>query len=166
MKKVIIPLFIIVTLLIINSSEYVVIPYDSVRLRIIPSSNNPEDVFVKERLTEELVSLLNSVNSKEEIKSIVPKVEQKVKEVFKKYDYDENYTISYGSNYFPKKIYKDVLYDEGYYESLVVTIGKGKGSNFWCVLFPPLCNLEVDNTEDVTYKFKVKEIIDSFLNKI
>ena len=79
---------------------------------------------------------------------------------------EQTFSINYGLNYFPEKNYKGVRYEEGNYESLVVTIGKGKGSNFWCVLFPPLCNLEVDNTEDVTYKFKVKEIIDSFLNKI
>ena len=46
------------------------------------------------------------------------------------------------------------------YESLLVTLGKGKGKNWWCVLFPPLCLMETD--ENVEYKFYVKEIIDKY----
>ncbi|MBQ9011225.1 MAG: stage II sporulation protein R, partial [Bacilli bacterium] len=53
--------------------------------------------------------------------------------------------------------YKGVKYKEGYYESLLVTLGKGKGDNWWCVLFPPLCLIEADESSDVQYKSFVKE---------
>ena len=50
------------------------------------------------------------------------------------------------------------------YESLVITLGKGEGDNWWCVLFPPLCLLEEnENTQDVEYHFLVKDIIDKYL---
>ena len=56
------------------------------------------------------------------------------------------------------------MYEEGDYESVVITLGNGEGSNFWCVLFPPLCLLdENDTTEDVDYKFFVKELIDKYI---
>ena len=167
MKKFIIFLFIIVTILLFKTSEYIVIPNEAVRFRVISSTNNAEDIYMKEILTKEIVPLLEYVNEESDINESVPKIDKKVKEVFKKYNYNEEYKINYGKNYFPKKIYKDVLYNDGYYKSLVITIGKGSGSNFWCVLFPPLCKMEItDETKDVKYKFKVKEIIDKFLNKI
>jgi stage II sporulation protein R len=67
-------------------------------------------------------------------------------------------------NYFPRKEYKDVIYEEGEYESLVVEIGDAKGDNFWCVLFPPLCLLEgeEENKESIKYTSFIKEIIDKY----
>jgi len=37
------------------------------------------------------------------------------------------------------------LYKEGYYESLVVTLGDGHGKNWWCVMFPPLCFVDISS---------------------
>ena len=53
---------------------------------------------------------------------------------------------------------------EGNYESLVVKLGEGKGENFWCVLFPPLCLLEAEESDkdEVEYKSFIKEIIDKY----
>ena len=72
--------------------------------------------------------------------------------------------MNYGINYFPEKKYKGVIYEEGYYESLVITLGKGNGENWWCVLFPPLCLMEGEdnNTDEVEYKSFVKEMIDKY----
>ena len=69
-------------------------------------------------------------------------------------------------NYFPEKVYKGVKYEEGEYESFVVTLGNGMGKNWWCVLFPPLCLLEAEETEETTeveYKFFISELIDKYL---
>lgn len=70
-----------------------------------------------------------------------------------------NFKVKYGNNYFPKKEYKGITYEEGYYESLVVEIGEAKGDNFWCVLFPSLCLLETEETTEVEYKLGVLELI-------
>ena len=61
------------------------------------------------------------------------------------------------------KDYVGVKYPEGEYESLVITLGEGKGDNWWCVLFPPLCLVEAEEHTDVEYKFFVKEIIDKYM---
>ena len=78
---------------------------------------------------------------------------------------NQTFQINYGMNYFPEKVYKGVKYADGDYQSLVVTLGEGKGDNWWCVLFPPLCLLEAEETEETTeveYQFFVKELIDQF----
>ena len=61
------------------------------------------------------------------------------------------FEINFGLNYFPKKEFKGITYDEGYYESVVVTLGEGLGDNWWCVLFPPLCMLEAEESTEVEY---------------
>ena len=72
------------------------------------------------------------------------------------------YNINYGLNYFPKKEYKGITYKEGYYESLVITLGEGAGENWWCVLFPPFCMLDATETEEdqVEYDFFLFELFD------
>ena len=77
---------------------------------------------------------------------------------------EAEYTIKYGMNYFPKKEYQGVIYEEGEYESLVVEIGDAQGDNFWCVLFPPLCLLEgeEENKDNIEYTSFIKEIIEKY----
>ena len=55
-------------------------------------------------------------------------------------------------------------YNAGNYESLVIKLGKAKGNNFWCVLFPPLCMVEEDKSlkGKVEYKSYVKELLDKY----
>ena len=43
------------------------------------------------------------------------------------------------SCYFPDKRYGDIIFPEGEYEALRITLGSGKGHNWWCVLYPSLC---------------------------
>ena len=75
-----------------------------------------------------------------------------------------NYDINYGQNYFPEKEYKGIIYPEGNYESLVITLGDGIGSNFWCVLFPPLCLIDNsrEDISDVDYQLYVKKLLKGF----
>lgn len=53
------------------------------------------------------------------------------------YGYSVNVDI--GRTYFPTKEYGDVTLPAGYYNAVRVIIGEGKGKNWWCVMFPPLC---------------------------
>ena len=82
------------------------------------------------------------------------------------YDYvlikNDEYKLIVDDNYFPKKVYKGVEYKEGLYESLVVTLGKGEGNNWWCVLFPPICMIEAEESSDIEYTTMVKEVINKY----
>ncbi len=168
-KKTIILIIIAVIIIILvnNKQDNIMIPKESIRIRIISNSNEEidvkEKVKVKKNVEKELYSLLKSANSIDEAKSLINSNLDKLNIII-----DNTTTlkhdISFGYNYFPKKIYKGIVYDEGLYDSLVITLGSGNGDNWWCVLFPPLCLLEDnDNTKDVEYKFFVKEIIDKYL---
>lgn len=168
MKKAIIILAIIIMILSINKKEAVTIPKESIRFRIIANSNNTEDQKLKKEVLQQLKNNIKQFNSatnindsREIIKKEIPSFDEIVKNTLKESEYQEDYNINYGTNYFPEKKYKNVVYPEGYYESLVVTLGEGEGNNFWCVLFPPLCLVD-KNQEDVEYTSIIKEIIDKY----
>ena len=169
LKKTIILVFsaVLIIFLCQEKSQKVIIPKNSIRIRIIANSNSSTDLLkkmqIKDEIENKIYDLLKDVNSIEEAREIISLNLDKLNIILE--EETDDFKISFGNNYFPKKVYKDVIYEEGNYESLVITLGQGKGDNWWCVLFPPLCLLENnDNTKDVEYKFFIKEIIDKYKN--
>lgn len=162
-------LFIICALFVlVLISNYItkenLIPEDAIRIRVIANSNSEDDQNLKIKIKDEIETLLYSrlkdVKNIDEADVIIKKELPSVKEIIDKYTVD--YKINYGLNYFPKKKYKGVEYDEGNYKSLVVTLGNGLGDNWWCVLFPPLCLLEAQDSTDVEYHSYVVDLINKY----
>ena len=100
------------------------------------------------------------VFSVEYIKKELPTFEKIISRTLQENQAKKDFKIQYGNNYFPKKEYDNIIYEEGEYESLVVSIGKGTGKNYWCVLFPPLCF--IDETKEVQYTSWIKEILEKY----
>lgn len=155
-----------------KTNEYVIVPNESIRFRIIPNSNSIEDIYMKEKVKESISNVINEIETSDNIDetrkniiSSIPKVESSIDTLFIENNYDKTYKVKYGMNYFPEKIYKGVKYPEGNYESMVVEIGNASGDNYWCVLFPPLCMIEAEESEDIEYKFFISEIINKFLKR-
>ena len=174
MKKTIVLLISIFIFYIFISdvmSSNLEIPQDAIRIRIVPNSNSKYDqqikIKVKDKLKISLYDLLkntkNSNQAKKVIKNNLDNIENDIKNVLQKENYNKKYNVNFGNNYFPEKEYKGVKYKEGYYESLLVTLGEGKGDNWWCVLFPPLCLIEAEESTDAEYKSLVKTLIDKYL---
>lgn len=64
---------------------------------------------------------------------------------------------------FPTRVYEDLTLDAGYYDALILELGSGKGDNWWCVVYPPLCF--TGGECGYVYKSKILEIIESFKKK-
>ena len=166
MKKKI--FLILLLLIIINvyqiTNEIVIIPNSSIRLRVIPNSNEANDIYIKEKvknyLENNIYSLTKNTKDIDTARSIIkeslPTIEENISSIFENNNYSLPYEVNYGNNYFPQKIYKGVTYEEGYYESLVIKIGDANGDNWWCVLFPNFCL--VDTKEKHEYKLYFKEL--------
>ena len=161
MKKALIIISIVILLLSITKTN-TRIPNDSIRFRVIADSNGIESQELKQKVVENLKSNLintnkftNIVETRKYIEENIPLFTNIVDKTLNDNNSNEDFHINYGKNYFPEKTYDNETYPEGDYESLVVTIGKGLGQNFWCVLFPPLC---FDEKEDYHYKSFIKEI--------
>lgn len=151
--------------------ENIEIPADAIRIRILANSNDEYDQSVKEKVKENMqeymYDLLRSTDNVEEAESIINKnldnINRQVKNTLQLLDYNLPYKINFGLNYFPEKEYKGVKYESGYYESLLITLGKGEGDNWWCVLFPPLCLIEAEESTEIEYKSFIKEILDKYV---
>ena len=175
MKKIIfLFLGIIITYILIGNvlANNNLIPDEAIRIRVIANSNSEYDQEiknkVKEKLEYDMYNILKNTNDLDEARNLISgnldNVEKNIYKTLQEENYKLPFSINFGLNYFPKKEFKGITYDEGYYESVVVTLGEGLGNNWWCVLFPPLCMLEAEetNTTDVEYTTMVKTIIDKY----
>lgn len=174
MKKFILLLMTITIVSLVSdiNCEKTIIPKEAIRFRVIANSNSQEDqalkVKVKDNLEKDISKVLKNettlTSSRTALENNLLLFEKNINNTLKKENSQTTFRINYGMNYFPEKEYKNVIYKEGNYESLVVTLGDGLGENFWCVLFPPLCLLEgeEENTKDVEYHILVKDVLKKY----
>ena len=171
-KTIIIFMIMILAYLIIGNvvATNDIIPDDAIRIRVIANSNSAYDQEIKNKVKEQveydMYNILKNTKKIEEarkkIQDNLSVVEEDIDETLQKEEYKLPFKVNFGLNYFPEKEFKGIKYKEGYYESVVVTLGDGLGDNWWCVLFPPLCLIEAEESTDVEYTTLVKAIIDKY----
>lgn len=123
------------------------------RLHVIANSDSIEDQNLKYIVRDKLIEYMNSISSSSTSKEDAIKVAYEHKDDFYKiakqtivdngFNYDVNVEI--GNFAFPTKTYGDISFPAGYYDALRVKIGEAKGQNWWCVMFPPLCFVNVSS---------------------
>ena len=121
------------------------------RLHVIANSDSKEDQDLKYKVRDSILDYINeeavNCSSKEEVISLAQEKKQELYDIAKKviekngYNYDVN--ISIGNFEFPTKTYGDISFPAGNYDALRVEIGESNGQNWWCVMFPPLCFVDV-----------------------
>jgi stage II sporulation protein R len=127
-----------------------VIPEEAIRLRILANSDLDKDQNVKrlvrDEVNKEITEWVGSLTSQKEAKNVIkaglPELQQIAEEVVASEGLDQNVQIDFGKVDFPTKLYGQYLYPAGEYEAVLITLGKGEGANWWCVLYPPLCFLD------------------------
>lgn len=169
MKKIILILTLLITVFIYKEVKNtdIIIPNNAIRLRVIPNSNSILDQNMKNKvktyLENNTYNLIkdedNKEIAKEKIKNNIPIIEENIKEIFTENNYNMNFNVNYGYNYFPEKEYRGLKYSEGYYESIVISIGEAEGDNWWCVLFPNLCIVDLEAKDNLEYKSWIIEKI-------
>lgn len=170
MKKIIVILFFFTVIFLSkNEQKTISLPQNTIRFRIIANSNGLKDQEIKAKIRNELenklITTTNLSYDYNKTKNLIANKIETVKKVIEEYNID--YDLNFGENYFPEKKYKGLTFAAGNYESLVITLGSGLGSNWWCILFPPLCLLEAQekNYDEITYKSFIQEQIEKVLNK-
>ena len=130
---------------IIPTKEECQIYESCVRLHVIANSDNEEDQALKLKVRDELVKIVAQydVNSKEEalerVKNDREELERRAKSVIEENGYSYDVRIEIGLERYPTRNYDGFSLPAGEYTSVRVIIGEGKGQNWWCVLYPPLC---------------------------
>lgn len=170
---------------------------DSVfRLHVIANSDSDEDQKLKYIVRDSVINYINEISShassKEDVMKIaqdnISEIETIAKQTIIEHGYNYNVTVNIGNFFFPSKKYGDITFPPGYYDALKIEIGEANGQNWWCVMFPPLCfvdvtsgvvpdeskehlknslsqeeyNLISNNSPDVEIKFKIVEVLQNF----
>lgn len=123
------------------------------RLHVIANSDEKEDQELKLKVRDSVLSYMNeiceNVTTKEEAILIANEHIDEFKEIalntIHENGYDYLVNIRIGNFSFPTKTYGDISLPSGYYDALRIEIGKAKGQNWWCVMFPPLCFVDVSS---------------------
>ncbi|MFE6074373.1 stage II sporulation protein R [Paenibacillus sp. NPDC057886] len=129
------------------------IPEQSIRLRILANSDAAGDQLVKREIRDavvaqmdEWVTELENPQSLEEARGVIrqhlSEIEDRVGEELANRGLTYSYQVELGVVPFPTKLYGGTVYPAGDYEAVRITLGKGDGQNWWCVLFPPLCFID------------------------
>ena len=70
-------------------------------------------------------------------------IERLSHDIITRWGKDYSVEVLLGQANFPTKQYGDIILPAGEYEACRIIIGEGKGQNWWCVMFPPLCYVDV-----------------------
>ena len=138
------------------------------RFHVIADSNQKTDQdlklevrsFLLDRISQGLAEESGSSRSKESTASYVRlhknELEQDANEFIRNNGFSYEAEIEVGVSHFPTKTYGDMLFPAGDYDAVRVVLGKGKGRNWWCVLYPGLCftnsyHTDIDETASESY---------------
>ena len=125
---------------------------DSVfRLHVIANSDSKEDQELKYKVRDKVLEYMNLISknctSKEDVINLAKTHQEEFKNiaqnVIKENGYNYNVNIYIGKYDFPTKTYGDISFPAGNYDCLRIEIGESQGQNWWCIMFPPLCFVDV-----------------------
>ena len=142
------------------------------RIHIRANSNESIDQNIKYQVKDCLVKYLTpyiaDCKSKRQAEVLLKEkeeyLENTVDNLLKSNGFSYRSNIVVRSELFPTRVYEDFTLEEGFYDAVIVELGKAEGDNWWCVVYPPLCF--TGNESGIVYKSKILEIIKEFENSL
>lgn len=134
-----------------TKSTVSVLSHSAIRFHILANSDSVSDQTLKMRVKESVVNYIyektGDFKTVDEAKNFILNNDKTIKSIATKAiadnGYDYTVSLTFGFSDFPVKTYGDVIFPKGTYTSYTIKIGNGKGHNWWCVLYPPLCFVDV-----------------------
>lgn len=129
-----------------------------IRLHVLANSDSPEDQQLKLKVRDAILAYLSpqleQAGSSDSARSIIlnnkDKLVEIAQQVIKENGADYSAQLEMGMFDFPIKSYGDLILPAGKYEAVRILIGAAQGKNWWCVLFPPLCFIDITNAAAAT----------------
>lgn len=157
-KSILILIFLLLLYILISAQNYASAVSEDLsqavfRLHVIANSDSDEDQALKFKVRDNLLNYMNLISSNCSTKKEAMDLAQTNIDVFQQiaqntvfesgYNYPVN--IQLGNFYFPTKYYGDISLPSGFYDAIKVEIGEAKGKNWWCVMFPALCFIDINS---------------------
>lgn len=112
---------------------------DVVRLHVLANSDSPSDQLLKLRARDEVLAACAGLDDPAAIAANLPRFEAAARAALRSQGCRDSVRAEWGVFDFPARQYGGALYPAGRYRAVRIIIGEGRGQNWWCVLFPPLC---------------------------
>lgn len=114
-----------------------------IRLHVIAVSDEKEEQELKLRVRDEVLRAispeLENAESISDAEKIVRANLGKIQRAAQSKAEGRKVSVTLSEEYYPTRHYEQFSLPAGKYTSLRVILGEGKGHNWWCVVFPPLC---------------------------
>ncbi|MBQ8146821.1 MAG: stage II sporulation protein R [Clostridia bacterium] len=117
----------------------------TVRLHVLANSDEEKDQELKLKVRDKILERVSAyeASSRDEALELIEQNKQELidiaAEVIKEEGFLYEVDIEVGQEFYQTRYYEDFALPAGEYTSVKVKIGEGKGQNWWCVLYPPLC---------------------------
>lgn len=163
---------IIIVTAVAGTTEGKAVTYtEYLRIHIRADSNDEQAQAVKYKVKDAVVAYLTpfiaECDTKEKAEKIIAEKLSGIKavadKVLSEQGFDYEATAEMLTENFPTRNYGDFTLEQGYYDALIIKLGSGKGDNWWCVVYPPLCF--IGSGTGYVYKSKIFEIINNFYGK-
>ena len=138
------------------------------RIHIRADSNDTVAQAVKYQVKDAVVDYLtpfiaecqNKKQAEDMLNDNLSKIEKVADQVLERAGFDYKSTAKLKEEQFPTRVYGGLELESGIYDALIIELGSGRGDNWWCVVYPPLCF--VGEESGYQYRSKIKELIDRF----
>ena len=136
-----------------------------IRFHVIANSDDNIDQKLKLKVRDSVLKYispkLSGCTSIEESRKIINNENKNIKKIAEKIIKQNGFKYSVATSLskenFPVKTYGNITLPQGQYEAYRIIIGTGTGQNWWCVMFPPLCFVDITKG-NVSYQKTEKEM--------
>ncbi len=109
-----------------------------IRLHVVASSDSEGDQWEKLRVRDAVLAAAEGMDP-EELERSLPRLQEAAQTCLKALGSNSSATVTLGREHFPTRLYPTFTLPAGVYRAVRVTIGRGEGHNWWCVIFPSIC---------------------------
>ena len=118
-----------------------------IRLHVVADSDSQEDQALKLQVRDAVLLSIregmaqagDAQAARDYLLENLPKIQAAAKDCLQRLGCDDSVSVTLCQEDFPRRLYDTFALPAGIYEALRVTIGEGRGHNWWCVAFPSLC---------------------------
>ena len=142
---------------------------DVLRLHVLANSDSEEDqalkLAVRDKILADTGEIFNQADNQTDARAVaianLSVVEEAAHEALREAGADTAVHAEVVRMFFDTRVYDGFTMPAGWYDALRVIIGEGKGHNWWCVLYPPLCIPAAEKLPEDVFSDEERALLES-----
>ena len=129
----------VLTTAAILQHQQIALSQKMIRLHVVANSDTAEDQALKLKVRDAILEVTQTIPDREQLPQALEQLQQAAQCCLLENGCKDAVSVTLGKERFPTRMYDNFALPAGVYTALRVTIGEGKGHNWWCVAFPSIC---------------------------